>query len=404
MSNIVSVSPNILLKCVSSVEPNISVCRDSELFIDKTHFYMYNQMISCKQKIGEVSYSKHWEKMKKRTNPYELIHTTHSNKNMSVADYIPLSRSYFKLWEMLKKYELIGDINSIITAHLAEGPGGFMEATRYYRRNRIDYMYGITLRSTSGEVPGWSSSKRFLKRNRNVQISYGSDGTGNLYNINNIISFRDVVGKGNVDFITADGGFDFSVDFDNQEYLFYRLLLCEITTALSIQKLGGTFVCKIFDIFHKFTYEMIYILYNLYDSIIIEKPVTSRPANSEKYIIARGFRGISNVYLKKLHDIVLHWNNNITGILEEPVSKMFLEKLTDFNLQFNFYQMKNIKLTLTLIKNRHTTEELDEIRKQQCHNAVNWCNRYKQKINRNCFVLKKYYNWRLLPKKNIIKK
>lgn len=388
---------NMKFVCSSPTEPSIQISRESEYFINSENRDIYDKIIELKNKIGIAPYSKYWEKMKKRTNPYELIHTTHSNKNMSIADHTPLSRSYFKMWEILKRHHLLKYEHSIITAHLAEGPGGFIEATRYYRREYYDYMFGITLRSTDGDVPGWGSSRRFLNKNKNVEISYGNDGTGDLYKINNILHFADVVGK--AEFITADGGFDFSVDFDNQERLFYRLFLCEVVTALTTQKIGGTFVCKLFDMFHRFTVEILYILYNLYDEIIIDKPVTSRPANSEKYVIARGFRGIGIVYLRQLQDIVLHWDDSITCILEYPMDKSFLNQITVYNKIFNDYQVKNIQYTLDIIDRRITGEELEAIRKTQCKNAIQWCNNYGQRINRNCFVLKKFYNWRLIRKK-----
>ena len=60
--------------------------------------------------------------------------------------------------------------------------------------------------------------------------------------------------------ITGDGGFDFSIDFNKQEQLAYRMIFCEIVTALSIQKLGGTFICKIFDIYTNLTIQFIYLL------------------------------------------------------------------------------------------------------------------------------------------------
>lgn len=388
---------NMKFVCSSPLEPSIQISRNVKYFINSENRAIYDKIIELKNKIGIAPYSKYWEKMKKRTNPYELIHTTHSNKNMSIADHTPLSRSYFKMWEILKRHNLLKYEHSIITAHLAEGPGGFIEATRYYRREYYDYMYGITLRSTDGDVPGWGSSRRFLNKNKNVEISYGSDSTGDLYKINNILHFADVVGK--AEFITADGGFDFSVDFDNQERLFYRLFLCEVVTALTTQKIGGTFVCKLFDMFHRFTVEILYILYNLYDEIIIDKPVTSRPANSEKYVIARGFRGVGIVYLRQLQDIVLHWDDSITGILEHPIDNSFLTRITIYNNIFNDYQVKNIQYTLDIIDRRITGEELEVIRKEQCKNAIQWCNNYGQRINRNCFVLKKFYNWRLIRKK-----
>ena len=37
------------------------------------------------------------------------------------------------------------------------------------------------------------------------------------------------------DIITADGGFDFHQDFNNQEKLSHKLIFCEVVTALTIQ-------------------------------------------------------------------------------------------------------------------------------------------------------------------------
>ena len=72
--------------------------------------------------------------------------------------------------------------------------------------------YGITLKSVNKDVPGWKKTKDFLNNNDNVVISYGKDNTGNIYNIENIKSFVNLVKKRSVELVTADGGFDFSID------------------------------------------------------------------------------------------------------------------------------------------------------------------------------------------------
>ena len=41
--------------------------------------------------------------------------------------------------------------------------------------------------------------------------------------------------------VTADGGFDFSVDFNNQEQLAFRLLLTQVFYAITMQKYNGNF-------------------------------------------------------------------------------------------------------------------------------------------------------------------
>ena len=79
-----------------------------------------------------------------------------------------------------------------------------------------------------------------------------------------------------MDFITADGGFDFSNDFNKQEELSYRIIFCEIVTALATQNINGTFVCKIFDSYTPLTLKFLYLLFNHYEEVYLTKPLTSR--------------------------------------------------------------------------------------------------------------------------------
>ena len=64
-----------------------------------------------------------WDIYKKYTNPYEYIHSNYTNK--SLCKLKPLSRSFYKMIEIINYYKLnkCFDIKNINTFHLAEGPG-----------------------------------------------------------------------------------------------------------------------------------------------------------------------------------------------------------------------------------------------------------------------------------------
>ena len=69
------------------------------------------------------------------------------NSKYSISKLKPLSRAFYKLieicniFELLKKYE-----NKQLTSfHLAEGPGGFIEAINFLRKNTRDSYHAITL-------------------------------------------------------------------------------------------------------------------------------------------------------------------------------------------------------------------------------------------------------------------
>ena len=42
--------------------------------------------------------------------------------------------------------------------------------------------------------------------------------------------------------ITADGGLDFSIDFNNQERMAIKLIFVQVAYALGMQKMNGTFI------------------------------------------------------------------------------------------------------------------------------------------------------------------
>ena len=96
-------------------------------------------------------YEKEWDIYKKYTNPYEYINTIVPNKSYSIAKYKPLSRSYFKLLELLLHFQLYPTIEQssniipIKTFHLAEGPGGFIESIVNYRNCSDDEYTGMTI-------------------------------------------------------------------------------------------------------------------------------------------------------------------------------------------------------------------------------------------------------------------
>ena len=127
-----------------------------------------------KEEIDNV-YEK-WDKYKKITNKYEFINTNIQlekiKNNHCVCSYKSISRSYFKLIEILHNFnfEFNTKINSF---HLAEGPGGFIEAMVNYRKNKNDKYYGITLMTKDADVPKWNKIQDFLTRNKNINIIYG---------------------------------------------------------------------------------------------------------------------------------------------------------------------------------------------------------------------------------------
>lgn len=338
-----------------------------------------------KHKINE--HSKDWDNVKKITNSYEYIHTNLSNSKHAISKIKPLSRSFFKLIEMYNTFELFTNspTSAIKSFHLAEGPGGFIEAMTYLRFNKNDRYYGMTLvDNTNDNIPGWKKSSLFIKKNPNVVIETGVNGTGNLYLPENYLYCKEKY-SGTMNLITADGGFDFSTDFNRQENQAFRLIFTEVMYALTMQKKEGNFILKVFDIFSKGTIDLIYLLSTFYETVYITKPRTSRTANSEKYIICKHFNGGINKQISdKFFKILLIHNNPtmndfiIESIIDIPYQYKFRQAIEEINAIIVTQQINNIILTLRLIENKERkSERIRQIKNANIQKCINWCEKNK---------------------------
>lgn len=445
---------------------------------------VYSHLCDIKEQIEK--YQEQWDNSKKFTNPYEYIHTNIAGNKTNISKLRPLSRSFYKMIEImsgngiLHKYPVISTPDykmGINTFHLAEGPGGFIEAISYLRgaeynkvrggalpsspspspstidgsaaasaasavqilkRNtdfhdeymkEIEHMklsrrifenskhtsssidaqghppiygndryYGMTLVNDDPICPGWKKTRTFLEHNPNVIIETGEDKTGNLISLEN---FRYCAAKykNKMDIVTADGGFDFSVDFNNQENIATQLILSEVFYALALQKQGGTFILKIFDIFHKPTIDILYLLSYYYTNVTIMKPYTSRVANSEKYVICQGFKiadsaQIIQQFCEIFPSIIMTAaadqdqdtasddgvDGNGTGALSSLLPRehdlYFLNKIEELNAMISYQQIENITSTLAIITNHKNAEKLEQYKKTNVGKCIAWCEHY----------------------------
>ena len=327
-----------------------------------------------------------WDSIKRYTNPCEYIHTIIPGKKKSVAKKKPLSRSYFKMIELMYFFKLLekdynSKNNSINSFHLAEGPGGFIEALVHIRNNTNDKYIGMSILDDDNNpnIPGWKKSKNFLQENKNVKLEHGKDGTGDILKIENFEYCKNTY-KNSMEIITGDGGFDFSVDFNNQEYNISQLLFAQVAYALIMQKEKGHFILKIFDCFMQQTIDILAILSSFYEKVYITKPQTSRYANSEKYLVCKGFNGpkcnIIYPYLYNAFNKMINSEKVLHRFLKSPLTLLFITKIEEYNAIFGQQQIENIHYTLSLIDSEKKDEKLITLLKNNVKKSIDWCTKY----------------------------
>lgn len=333
--------------------------------------------IAIKDQIHDLDKAQKWELAKKMANPYELVYT-HDDEQLpsSLSLEYPLSRSFFKMIEILhisNFFEIIGkETTAIRSAHVAEGPGGFIQALQNrseIKPNRpLVSAIAMTLKPTNQHVPGWKKATQFLQKYKHVKIHYG-DGTGDIYVPENQDSFVGLAGTG-VHIFTADGGFDFSVDYSLQEQHVFHLLICSATMGLRTLRKGGQFILKLFDCMSPNTKTFLMLLSKCFQDWTLYKPAMTRPCNSERYFIGRGFRG-SNVdhIVKCLLDIQAHSAKNEFPVIQDiGCLDTYIETTTRL-------QIESIKYAIYLIE--HPTEWWSKLYRICLNKSLYWCETHR---------------------------
>ena len=137
-------------------------------------------------------------------------------------------------------------------------------------------------------------------------------------------------------------------------------------------------------------------MFQQFEEVIIYKPSTSRPANSERYIICKNYNPISSQTILELINILNLWNKidaqnqntkyhqiKIEQIIDiEPNTKLFdnytyfVNQLNAINTTFEKKQTHNIRQTINLIKYPPSHRWYRDNINNQIRTASTWCKRF----------------------------
>ncbi|XP_076027780.1 cap-specific mRNA (nucleoside-2'-O-)-methyltransferase 1 [Genypterus blacodes] len=231
------------------------------------------------------------------------------------------------------------------------GPGGFSEYVLWKRRWHAKG-FGMTLKGPCD----FKLEDFFAAPSELFEPYYGEggvDGDGDITRPENMTAFRNFVMESTeqrgLHFLMADGGFSVEGQENLQEVLSKQLLLCQFLTALSTLRTRGHFVCKTFDLFTPFSVGLVYLMYLCFDRISLFKPVTSRPANSERYIVCRSLKPHSEPVREYMFRVNLKLNSlrETQSDVMEVVPLSIIKEDTDF---YRFMVNSNESLGAVQIK------------------------------------------------------
>ena len=261
--------------------------------------------------------------------------------------------AWIKCYEMLEEFQLINDQKTITVFDNASFPGSFICSIHHYcytkRNTQLKWWANSLLeKNVDNYLP--LGDKFSLYKNYKENWLMDTEHNGDITDISVQKHIYDKL-HNKIDLYTSDLGFDVSQNYNEQERLHVRGNIAQILSGLLVLKKGGSMITKQYTAFEPITLSIMYLLALLFDEVYWCKPLSSKEANSETYLVCKGYHK------------PLKYNNKYIKILlkklEQPECKLyiplfdakfypkkFLADMYKFNEVFTERQIKKINLDI----------------------------------------------------------
>lgn len=209
-----------------------------------------------------------------------------------------VSNAWIKCYEILLYYGLLPDKlkhKDFLHFDNAAFPGSFIVSTHHLIMTKYEWndKYQWT---GSSLIESNDFTTTQLEDKYGLYANYKSKWLMNLHNNGDVLvednqrDFHKQIG-GKVDLYTSDLGFDVSSDYNNQEMIQAAANIGQILSGLMTLRVGGGFITKQYMTFEPITLSIMYATSFFFEEFYLCKPYSSREANSETYLVGKGFKG-----------------------------------------------------------------------------------------------------------------
>lgn len=293
---------------------------------------------------------------------------------------------------------------TLVSFHLAEAPGNFILALNHFVKTKypsviLDWRASTYRNTYKSNVPHFGDKYGLIKKYPERWF-YGADSDGDILSPANIRSFRSCVDQNTkVLLVTSDvkiilgqegakmKGSDDISDYDDEENINIPAHLGQLLASLNILSKGGSMVLKILSLYESPTIAMIYLASHCFDKFYLCKPESSRPANSEIYMIGVGYKGnISSLQMDNLLNtmryvrVLISPKGSPSIFKKEDIPRSFVKKIIKINEMLAESQIKNIDRNLRYF-NKYKDSELGELNKKCATNRENTARLWIEKNN-----------------------
>lgn len=262
---------------------------------------------------------------------------------------------YYELWNIIKPRKDI--INIFCNAEL---PGASISAFNHYcDTHDLKYHWWASSYMPDGVGTMLGDTYGIFKANRNNWLM-NEKNNGDCTVLKNLLDFEKRIGPeseiGGMDLYSHDAGLDISPEeYNKQEEKNTHLHLgCALAGFLTLRR-NGNFVAKQYTYFTKLNIELIVLYSTMFEKFYITKPLTSRPYNSEIYLVGLKFIGMPDTVRKLLEDRVsnFHFGDLLNdAFICESTYQQILKSLDIFKNQI-LYINQNVGLLAKNINNKY---------------------------------------------------
>lgn len=364
--------------------------------------YALNDAKSKMDPIYENANKKDWNLFQKNTDIYSRLRTIVS-KNFGIKN---VTNAWLKYWEIYMNFLSIE--KSKITAFFnAELPGTslnafihYMESHDYHSDSNSEKRYDWF---ASSFVPNDVSSDTrstehilgdrygYWKNNKDKWLMFSEkypNNNGDMTVLQNVLDCENL----NVDFYSHDAGMDVEAiagmkGYSMQEEINSKLHFgCALAGLLSLNK-DGTFVAKQYTCFETITWNLIIIYASLFEEFYLYKPATSRPRNSEIYLVGIKYKqlpqSLRNDLIELFKNFDKHKDKSIISFEKHSNEKIikfanetFKRQIKVLNLTIDNYQ-KNVNKFISIGVKDEFNEKYFKVRNKL---ISNWLKKYPIEI------------------------
>lgn len=278
----------------------------------------------------------------------------------TIGNTVNVSNAWLKCFEIIMALDLIKSIefdskNIFLHFDNAAFPGSFIVSTHHlvntiYEKVAGKYVWRASSLLNANEQDAAPLEDKYgLYANYRDHWLMNDNNNGDVLLEDNQIDFCKQLG-GQVDLYTSDLGFDVSSDYNNQELMQLPANIGQILSGLLTLKKGGSFITKQYTTFEPCTVSIMYAVAYFFEEFYLCKPYTSRMANSETYLVGKGFKG--GVYLE--HPYIKTMFTRISGKVPvdipmfdpKDIPKKYLEVIIEATKTLSNSQIEKLELDI----------------------------------------------------------